>query len=97
MFIDLFDVTLLSERAAKEKGHDTLDGVSKRSFDTSQYDSFEAAKERMNAESAGQYLLRRDNKVDFQTAWRIIREMMTDEKYKEEVLSTLRRSSDVWW
>jgi hypothetical protein len=97
MFMDLFDVTILSERVAKEKGNDNIDGVSKRSFDTSQYDSFDAAKERMNAESAGQYLLRRDNEVDFQTAWRILREMLTDEKYKEEVLSTLHRSSDVWW
>lgn len=98
MFMDLFDVAILPERAnEEEKGDDNLDGHRRSNFDTSQYDSFEAAKERMNAEYAGQYLLRQDNEVDFQTAWRILREMMSDEEYMEEVLRTVHRSSHVWW
>ena len=97
MFMDLFDVTILSERVANVEGDGNLISVGKTSADTSQYDAFVTSTERMHAETAGQYLLRRDNYVDFQTAWRVLREMMTDDEYKEEVLNTLRRSPDVWW
>ena len=66
-------------------------------YDPSQYVTYKAVKERMKAEDAGELLLRRDDEVDFQIAWSVIREMMADEKYKEGVLSAIHHSPDAWW
>ena len=38
-------------------------------YDTSQYVTYKAVKERMKAEGTGELLLRRDDEVDFQIAW----------------------------
>ena len=85
MFMDLFDVNKLP--VEQENG----------SIDTSQYDAFEVATERIPAEDAATLLLRRDDDVDYQTAWQVIREMNSDEKYKEEVLRAVHQSPDAWW
>eukprot|EP00571_Detonula_confervacea_P001707 CAMPEP_0172330682 /NCGR_PEP_ID=MMETSP1058-20130122/61530_1 /TAXON_ID=83371 /ORGANISM="Detonula confervacea, Strain CCMP 353" /LENGTH=525 /DNA_ID=CAMNT_0013047907 /DNA_START=122 /DNA_END=1699 /DNA_ORIENTATION=- len=97
MFMDLFDVTKIN--AEEMEGNDEEDGVDNKDdkYDTSQYDTFEAAKERMTAEDAGKLLLRRDDKVDFQITWSVLREMVADEKYKDEVLSKVHHSPDAWW
>lgn len=97
MFLDLFDVKVITKTFANEEGNDNLHAVGKTRLDTFQKDRCEAAKEQMNVEAACSYLLRRDDGVDFRIAWRILREMMADEEYKEQVLSVLYRSSDVWW
>lgn len=105
MFMDLFRVTKFSQSdktkstlKTDDKGGDEgakVDG--EVDYDTSQYDRYEAVNERMKAEDAGELLLRRDDDVDFQTAWSVIREMMADEKFKEGVLSTIHHSPDAWW
>ena len=58
---------------------------------------FEVATERIQADDAATLLLRRDDYVDYQTAWQVIREMNSDEKYKEEVLRAVHQSPDAWW
>ena len=90
MFMDLFDVKKLPSNVKSDSKEDDK-------YDTSQYDAYEAAKERMDAEDAGKMLLRRDDEVDFQVSWGILKEMMTDEEYKEEVLGIIRKSPDCWW
>lgn len=90
MFMNLFEVNLLSKY--NEEYSDN-----KVKLDTTQYDVREATKEQMKVKDAAELLLRRDNDVDFETAWSIIREMNTDEKYKQEVLRTIHQSPDVWW
>lgn len=101
MFMDLFDVNNLptyTKSGKEEKGDNSDEDSGDAEFDTSQYDTtYEAAKERMTAEDAGKLLLRRDDGVDFQIAWTVLREMMADEKYKEEVLLLVHNSPDVWW
>mmetsp|Transcript_31964 Transcript_31964/g.52132 ORF Transcript_31964/g.52132 Transcript_31964/m.52132 type:complete len:285 (-) Transcript_31964:522-1376(-) len=93
MFMDLFDVNNLPTRTnsgTEEKVDGDEEDRHNKECDNSQYDTYEAKKERMKAEDAGKLLLRRDDDVDFQTAWSVLREMMADEKYKEEVLSIVR-------
>lgn len=94
MFMNLFDVknlpthdseTIENEVSNEEEGDD-------EDFDTAQYDQYEAKKERMKAEDACELLLRTDDDVDFQRAWNVLREMMGDKKYKEDVLSIFHRS-----
>ena len=87
MFMDLFDVEKLPK-------YDNTDAEEKEEYDTKQYDSYEAKKERITAEDAGVMLLRTDDDVDYQVPWGIIREMMADEDYKEEVLKSLQPSLD---
>jgi NADH dehydrogenase FAD-containing subunit len=103
MFMDLFCVSKFSQGDAtkstaktdeKEEDGVEYDGVE---YDTSQYDKHESVKERMHPDDAAVLLLRRDDEVDFQIAWRTLREMMADEYYKEDVLSAIHRSPDVWW
>lgn len=79
MFMDLFDVNKLPNYDKEEK----------EEYDTAQYDSYEAKKERMDAEDAAKLLLRTDDDVDYNIAWSILREMMADEKYKAEVLDAV--------
>ena len=64
---------------------------------TPQYDTYETAKEKMKVEDAAKLLLRRDDDVDYQTAWSVIREMNTDEDYRKEVLRLMNDSPDIWW
>eukprot|EP01083_Nonionella_stella_P051002 135455_1 len=92
MFMDLFNVKYLSTSSSdgtKEKEDDNEEGGGNVKYDTSQYDVYEAMKERMKPEEAGKYLLRSDDDVDYQIAWSVLREMVADEKYKTEVLSTV--------
>ena len=85
MFMDLFDVDKLPK-------YDNTEAEEKEEYDTKQYDLYEAKKERIAAEDAGALLLRTDDDVEYQVAWSILREMMADEVYKEEVLSSLQPS-----
>jgi selenide, water dikinase len=87
MFMDLFDVNKLP-KYNKEEGIE---------LDTAQYDTYETAKEKMKVEDAAKLLLRRDDDVDYQTAWSVIREMNTDEDYRKEVLRLMNDSPDIWW
>ncbi|KAL7549324.1 hypothetical protein ACHAWF_012595 [Thalassiosira exigua] len=86
MFMDLFDVKNLPnpDKPDKECCSDE-----DRSYDTSQYDAYEATEERMSADDAGKLLLRTDEDVDFQLAWNVIRDMMSDKKYKGDVLGAV--------
>lgn len=110
MFMNLFDTRYLpshdggsaaetetggntDEKEAKDDGG----GEDDAEYDTSQYDTYEAADERPTAEDAGKLLLRRDDGVDFQRAWGVLREMMADDTYRDEVLDAVRGSPDVWW
>ncbi|KAL7537342.1 hypothetical protein ACHAXR_007752 [Thalassiosira sp. AJA248-18] len=86
MFMDLFDVKNLP---TYNNGKEDSSNVE---YDTSQYDTYEAKKERMKAEDAAKLLLRTDDDVEFQKAWSVLREMMADEKYKDEVLSKVHHS-----
>jgi NADH dehydrogenase FAD-containing subunit len=104
MFMDLFRLSKISQGDStkntpktEEKEDDGAKVDGEIECDKSQYDRYDALKERMKAEDAGELLLRRDNEVDFQIAWSIIREMMTNEKYKEGVLSAIHHSPDAWW
>jgi len=101
MFMDLFCVSKISQGdttknplKTDEKGDEGAKVDGEVEYNTSQYDMYEAVKERMKAEDAGELLLRRDDEVDFEIAWSILREMMADEKYKEGVLSAIHHSPD---
>ena len=85
MFMDLFDVDKLPK-------HDNTEAEEKEEYDTKQYDSYDAKKERIAAKDAGALLLRTDDYVEYKVAWSILREMMADEEYKEEVLRLLQPS-----
>ena len=87
MFMDLFDVNKLP-KYNEEEGTE---------LDLAQYDAYETAKEQMKVEDAAKLLLRRDDDVDYQTAWSVIREMNTDEDYRKEVLRIMNDSPDIWW
>jgi len=86
MFIDLFNVNKLPNKYNEEEG-----------IDTAQYDAYEAPTEQIRVEDAAKLLLRRDDNVDYQTAWSVIREMNTDELYRKEVLRIMNDSPDIWW
>ncbi|KAL9181548.1 hypothetical protein ACHAXT_010353 [Thalassiosira profunda] len=81
MFMDLFDVKNLPTHSKGEEVEEK--------YDTSQYDAYEAKKERMKADEAAKLLLRVDDDVDYQDPWSVIRDMMANEKYKGEVLGAV--------
>lgn len=90
------DSTIVSHEIAPTGINDKID--CKIKYDTSQYDrEFKVTSECMKAEDACKLLLRRDDDVDFQTAWSVIREMISDEVYKDDILSKINISPDVWW
>ena len=75
MFMDLFDVTKLPKLNEK-----------KDEYDTSQYDASVNRPTPLSADEAAKLLLRTDDDVDFQRAWDVLRDMMSDEEYKNDVL-----------
>ena len=75
MFMDLFRVQIIS------------DSDGECDVDTSQYDERVVKSEPVDPEQGAMLLQRTDDDVDFQHAWDILRHMMDDEKYKEEVLN----------
>jgi len=95
MFMNLFDVKNFPTYDSKTNKNEVSNGEEgdDKDFDTAQYDQYESKKERMKAEDACQLLLRTDDDVDFQRAWNVLREMMGDEEYKEDVLSIFHRST----
>jgi len=85
MFMDLFDVNNLPKYNEEE------------GIDTAQYDAYEAPTEQIRVEDAAKLLLRRDDDVDYQTAWSVIREMNTNVDYRKEVLRIMNNSPNIWW
>ena len=78
MFMDLFR-------------EDNLPDLSKedieREYASAQYDEYKRGSKRPSPEEGCQLILRGDENVDFQHAWGVLREMMSDEEYKNEVLA----------
>ena len=83
MFMDLFDVNKLPKLDEK-----------KDEYDTSQYDASIKRPPPLVADDAAKLLLRTDDEVDFHRAWDVLRDMMADDKYKEEVLDIARLALD---
>lgn len=78
MFMDLFqakNLPVLNESKTGDK------------LDTSQYDAAEDNKPRLVPKEAADLLLRTDDDADFQAAWSVLRNMMKDEEYKNNVLA----------
>lgn len=82
-FMDRFNTKYLPDLSAVE---------SEGGVDKSQYDdaATNARPDPLTAEEAATLLLRTDDDVDFQRAWGVLRDMMSDEVYKEEVLVFVR-------
>ena len=100
MFMDLFDVNKLppcTYTDGKEEEVDANEELEeceyKEQFDTAQYDAYETKDEKLDAIDAGHLLLRTDDDVDFQEAWSVLREMIADESYKQEVLNSILQQS----
>jgi len=83
MFMDLFDVNKLPKLDEK-----------KDEYDTAQYDASIERPPPLAADDAAKLLLRTDDDVDFHRAWDVLRDMMADDKYKNEVLDIARLSVD---
>ena len=81
MFMDLFDVAKLPK----------LDGK-KDEYDTAQYDASIERPPPLDSDEAAKLLLRTDDDVDFHRAWDVLRDMMADDKYKNDVLDIARLS-----
>jgi selenide,water dikinase len=80
MFMDLFRLQNLPDLDAEEG-----------KYDTSQYDERVVRPERLQPEEGAKLLLRKDEDVNYQRAWDVIRDMMDDEKYKQDVLKYTTR------
>jgi hypothetical protein len=80
MFMDLFNVDKLLNDEKEEE--DTKKGQ----YDTSQYDAAKDKAVKLNANDAAYLIVRTDDNVDFQTAWSVLREMISSDDYREEVL-----------
>ena len=83
MFMDLFDVSKLQK----------LDGK-KGKYDTSQYDASIQRPPPLEVEDAAKLLLRTDDEVDFHRAWDVLRDMMADDQYKNDVLDITKITLD---
>lgn len=82
MFMDLFRVETLPD----------LSEVEGSGYDTSQYDQQTHSEIcRLSAEEGARLLLRTDDDVDFQVAWKVLRDMMADESYADEVIQTYHK------
>jgi 8-oxo-dGTP pyrophosphatase MutT (NUDIX family) len=90
------DSTIVNHEISPTGSNDKID--CKNKYDISPYDrECEVVTERMKAEDACKLLQRRDDEVDFQTAWSVIREMISDKEYKDDVLNEINISPDAWW
>jgi len=89
MFMRLFDVNLLPKVDVDGKGGSGKG--EKKSYDTKQYDAYEAGRERPSASSAAADLLRTDDDVDYLHNWSILKEMVQDDDYKRDVLAEARQ------
>ncbi|KAL7492896.1 hypothetical protein ACHAWT_002015 [Skeletonema menzelii] len=81
MFMDLFDVAKLPKLDEK-----------KDEYDTAQYDASIERPPPLDSDEAAKLLLRTDDDVDFRRAWDVLRDMMADDKYKNDVLDIARLS-----
>ena len=79
MFMDLFNVDKLLIKAKE-------DGFKRKEYDTSQYDELTERATQLNPRDAAKLLLRKDDAVDYNTAWSVLRDMISSDDYKEEVL-----------
>ena len=80
MFMDLF----------KAENLPALDESKGEDLDTSQYDAADNNKPTLEPREAAELLLRTDDDVDYQKAWCVLRSMMQDEEYKQNVLSSVK-------
>ena len=88
MFMDLFRAEHLP--VIKDNAQDDKEGGE---YDTSQYDSLKQRPTPMSPDDAAIYLRRSDDDVDFQKAWNVLRDMMDDDEYKNEVLRQLEKTT----
>ena len=88
-FMRLFDVSLLPKLDVGDEGGSETGG--KKSYDTKQYDAYEAGKERPPARCAAADLLRTDDDVDYFHNWSILKEMVQDGDYRRDVLAEARQ------
>ena len=62
-----------------------------------QYDEMGARKiSRLDMNNAAVSVLRTDDLVDFEATWTVLRDMATDDSYREDVLQTIRLS-ETWY
>lgn len=83
MFMALFQVDLLPP----------LDTFKEGQYDTAQYDAHELPHEKMNPYEAACILQRTDDDVDFQQAWFVLRNMMSDTLYKDLILKEFKNTN----
>lgn len=85
MFMDLFNVEKLKE------GDNKYPTAKKGQYDTSQYDALAERITKLTPEDAAKLILRTDDDVDYNDAWDVLRDMITSDQYKEEVLNCIPR------
>lgn len=64
-----------------------LDSVDSSTLDTTQYDQYTTQSTKCTPNEAKQLLIRTDDEVDYQEAWAILRQMMSDQEYRKEIIS----------
>lgn len=90
MFMDLFRVGKLPQRNEDDDGA----SVNKEEgYDTSQYDERVSRREPLQPKDGACLLLQKDDNVDFERAWDVLRDMMDDENYREEVLHHIKNAN----
>jgi len=84
MFMDLFRVKDMQDFSEPTPDEEEGRGM----YDTSQYDKRTTVNEHMHLSpnDAAILLHRKDDEIDYECAWGALRDMMDDEKYKNEVL-----------
>lgn len=87
MFMHLFQVKNLPN-LDDIKEEEEVEGK----YDTSQYDEYTRKDERLSPKDGANLIMRRDDNVDYQQAWEVLRDMMADEDYKLQVLSYMSNS-----
>ena len=68
-----------------------LDPTAKKELDCAQYDAHEIEGEDVDADAASQQILRKDDGATFKQNWQILKRMMRDNEYKEEVYKKIMK------
>lgn len=90
-FMDLFKVENLPSLTSEEEENDNADDDDKsQEYDTSQYDAVDVERPpKKDPYDAAELLQRTDDDVNFQEAWDVLRDMSSDEEYRQSVLSKM--------
>ncbi len=83
MFMDLFRVSNFPQISEDDEN---ISANKEDVYDTSQYDERVTRREPLHPKDGAYLLLQKDDSVDFERAWDVLRDMMDDENYREEVL-----------